>query len=270
MFKREETNNNYWSFWFGFFSSKNGRVMTINWICVLGFAENPNVYSVLGGVRFLAKLSILGGDKQAKTKNILTVSDWYLISFFAGNFAAFICLVVFDIKGQVRWPFGHLTWPQTLLIVCFFLLEGLRVRWGGPSGHLTWPQTLLIWFGLFRFVFFLVCFFFFSFLKEILFPHEEGHFCIFFLCLPLLFPRFFLTHSPFFFSLTVSLCISLSLSFFLPSLFFSRLVSLFLFHKKKTSSNYLIGHLIHQYFLFWDFLSCFVIQINCLSLVLFS
>ena len=90
--------------------------------------------------------------------------------FFSGSFVCFFCFLVFFVggfKGQVRWPKGppHLALNPpyffcfvfavvflvffffffflVLLFVFFvfwcFLLEGLRVRWGGPKGHLTWP-----------------------------------------------------------------------------------------------------------------------------------
>ena len=100
---------------------------------------------------------------------------------------------------------------------CFFgvLLEGLRVKWGGPKGHLTWPYTLLIycfffWGGGLFFLYFLC----FLIQQKPCFSLRKGQFLFIFECLPLFLPSLFWPPPFFNSSFSVSL---LFLSFFLPS-----------------------------------------------------
>ena len=127
------------------------------------------------------------------------------------------------------------------LFFCWFFLEGLRVKWGGPKGHLTWPSTLLICFCCFYcffVLFFVFCFLFFGFFnteKTLFSPQQRAFFCLFsvFLFLsPLAFfglPLFlflFLCLSLFFFSFFLPSCLSFLLSF--GSLFLSLYLFFFL------------------------------------------
>ena len=91
---------------------------------------------------------------------------FFLFSLFCVVFS--LSLFVFLLEGlKVRWggPKGHLTFGPKPSSFIYLFFEGSRVRWGGPKGHLTWP---------------FLCFF--PFLSLLLqekpcFPHTKGHFC---------------------------------------------------------------------------------------------
>ena len=157
----------FWFFW-----SKIGRFVTHN--CFPKKKTwNPYFYSVLGVQAFWAKMSKKGNFEKPPKKRKNLTDNWKAIFwcfcccffgllfflFFSGSFVCFFFVFFFFLvffvggfKGQVRWPKGppHLALNPPyffcfvfafLFFVLFFLfvLEGLRVRWGGPKGHLTWP-----------------------------------------------------------------------------------------------------------------------------------
>ena len=112
---------------------------------------------------------------------------FFLLFFCFVFFCFFFCFVFFGgFKGQVRWPKGppHLAlnppyfFVFVFLLFFLFLLEGLRVRWGGPKGTSLGPKP-----SLFSFCFFWFLFFFFALLslflidKKPVFPLEKGIFC---------------------------------------------------------------------------------------------
>ena len=113
-------------------------------------------------------------------------------------------------------------------------------------------ETLLIFVCLFSFFFFSP---FFAFNKKHVFPSKEGHFCLFLSVSLCFFLAFFA--SPFFtFSFSVSLSLSLVLSFFLLVFFaffwFLVFVSFFFFlvcicFMQRTTSKYSITKLISIY-----------------------
>ena len=93
------------------------------------------------------------------TEKLIFEYFWFFLVFLCFFFCSFFLVLLFffvfffgGFKGHVRWPEGppHLALNPPYLFFCFcfvfvlfffllFILEGLRVRWGGPKGHLTWP-----------------------------------------------------------------------------------------------------------------------------------
>ena len=125
--------------------SRDGQLFFINW-----FAETP-MSIVFWGRRFLGQVvkNIFGPPPPQKKTGKLT-DNWkahFLVCFGFSRFffvCFFVVFVFWGFKHQVRWPEGppHLALnpPYFGLFVFFdFVLEGLRVRWGGPKGHFTWP-----------------------------------------------------------------------------------------------------------------------------------
>ena len=222
--------------------SKNGRFVTVNCFQKLVYWK-PYFHSVLWVCACWAKLWKRALWTKKGTLKIL-LDNWKAHFLVCFDFSSFFCSVrVFfgfclSVEGlRVRSP-PHLALNSPYLF-CFFVLEGVRVRWGGPKGHLIWPQTLVLL--LFCFFLFLCPFCFWK--RNPVFPLKEA-FLVFFQCLPLLLPGFF----PFPFSLSLFLCLSPVLFFlasFLVSFFlaffcclvlvslFLCLVALLLFHAKS-------------------------------------
>ena len=153
----------FWFFW-----SKIGRFVTHNWFPKKTL-ETP-IFIVFWGFRLSGprcqKREILKSHQKKGKIWLITEKPFFgvfavvflvfFFSFFSGSFVCFFFVFgvffVGGFKGQVRWPKGppHLALNPPyffcfvfvfLFFVLFFLfvLEGLRVRWGGPKGHLTWP-----------------------------------------------------------------------------------------------------------------------------------
>ena len=116
---------------------------------------NPYFYSVLGfrlsGPR-CQKREIWKATKKRKnlTDNWKAIFWCFCCCFFGLLFFLFFLVLLF-----VFFVF--------FFFWCF-LLEGLRVRWGGPKGHLTWPLNPPYFFCfVFAFLFFVLFLFFFLF-----------------------------------------------------------------------------------------------------------
>ena len=175
----------------------------------------------------------------------------FLFCFFFYFFSFCFVFCFGGFKDQVRWPKGppHLALnPPNLFIFCFF------------------------WFVAVPFLS-LLCN-----TKKPCFPPRKGHYLFIFECLPLFLLSFFWPPS---FSIFLSLSLSSSCLFFLSFLsfffalfcflvfvsFFRFLSSLLLFHEKNNIKilNYKV--FLHQYFLFFGFLSSFLFEIPFLIFV---
>ena len=193
----------------------------------------------------LLKPNVRGESTAIKNREIWMITEKLFFGFFL------FCLFSFFVFSPFLVPF------------CFFvcsLLEGLRVRWGGPGG------------GVFFFAFFA-----FNRIKPVFGP-QKGHFCLFFsVC-----PSFSLVFFPPSFSLSLSLSLSSS---FLSSIFFSFLfcflmvlvflylsffflVCLLLFHEKN-SINLILKFVCHQSFCFLVFCLLFSFKLLFLIFVCF-
>ena len=170
----------------------------------------------------------------------------------------------------------------SLFLFCFFFFFCLVFCFGGFKGQVRWPRgpphLALNPPYLFFWVFFLVCCCSFSFLcfviqKKPCFPPRKGHFLFIFECLPLFLLSFFGPPLFQFLFLCLSLllvlfpflsCLSFLLSF--ASLFCLFLSFSFFFcfcFMKRTTSEYSITNFpLHQYFLFFGFLSSFLFEIS--------
>ena len=150
------------------------------------------------------------------------------------------------------------------------------MRWpkGPPHLALNPPYLFFIFLCLLLFLSFLC----FCNTKKTCFPPRKGHFLFIFKCLPL----FLFWGSPFFnFSFSVSLFFLSFFPFFpvflfcfllLPCFvsFFPFLSSLLLFHEKNNIRIFNYKVFLHQYFLFFGFLSSFLFEIpfSCLCFLL--
>ena len=91
------------------------------------------------------------------------------VDFVLGFFFTSSCCCLIN-QVAMFWFRFLLFWVSLVFLLCVifwivfvifdfcFVLEGFRVRWGGPKGHLTWPWTLLICFILFLVSFLIVLF----------------------------------------------------------------------------------------------------------------
>ena len=89
----------------------------------------------------------------------LGVFVFFVFAFPFGVGFVFVCLLCFVLWLDVVVSVSVFFCVFCCLCLFVFVLEGLRVRWGGPKGHLTWPYTLQLLFFVFLFGFF--CFPFF-------------------------------------------------------------------------------------------------------------
>ena len=216
---------------------------------------------------------------------------FFFFCFFSFLFLLFFCFLFFvflgGFKGQVRWPEGppHLALnPPYLLFVLFFCFCFVFC-FGGFKGQVRWPKGpphlalnppylfFFVFFGLSLFLSFLC----FVLQKNLVFPLEKGIFGLFlsvslcsslgffglplfqffFLCLSLLLLLFsFLPVFLFCFLLLPCFCLFLSFSFF----------SAFVSWKETTSERLMYKVFLHQFFLFFGFLSSFLFEIPFSSL----
>ena len=216
--RKNAKENDNWNFRFGFLS-KNGRFVTGNCFSEIGLLKHL-FYSVFGCALFGPSCQKRAYWTKKETQNNL-IDNWKAHFLVFWGFLLFLFLCFFGgFKCQVRWPEGppHLALnPPYLfwLVFCVFLLEGLRVRWGGPKGHLTKPTFFFVFF-----VFFCVCFFFCCLKKSPPFPCK-GAFLFIFQYLPC-FSLVFSSPFPLF------LCLSLIFSLFLLVFFLAFFVALLL------------------------------------------
>ena len=144
------------------------------------------------------------------------------------------------------------------------------MRWpkGPPHLALNSPYLLfLVFFALFLFLSFLC----FLIQKNLVCSPRKGHFCLFLsvsLCFSLAFFGLPLFKFLFLFLSLVLVLFSSFSSFFFAFFWFLVLVSFFpflssllLFHERKNIKVFNCKKLLHQYFLFFGFLSCFFFQI---------
>ena len=174
--------------------------------------------------------------------------------------------------------------PETPIFIVFL---GARFLGQGVTEKLIFGYFCcffwLLFFLFFLFFFFLFLFFFVLFFgcliqKNLVFPLEKGIFCLFsvFLFLsPLacfglpLFVFLFVCLSLFFFSFFLPSCLSFLLSFgslFLSLSFFFFLLCFF-FHERNNIKIFNCKFFLHQYFLFFGFLSFFLSSSFFLSLL---
>ena len=155
-------------------------------------------------------------------------------------------------------------------VFCFGGFKG-QVRWPKGPPHLALNPPYLLFFVFFGLLLFL-SFFCFVIQKNLVLPLEKGIFCLF-LSVSLCFSLAFLGLPLFSISLSLSLssscpCFLSFLSFFFAffcflvlSLFFPFLSSLLLFHEKNNMRIFHYKVFLHQYFLFFGFLSSFLFEI---------
>ena len=153
----------FWVFW-----SKNGRFVTHNCFSKKKGPETP-IFIVFFGCAFsgprcqkgkFCKATQKKGKLWLITEKLffgvfavffggLLFFSFFLVCFFlfVSFFFVFLCFLLEGLR--VRWggkgpPHLALNPPYFFFCFCFlffvlFFWEGLRVRWGGPKGHLTWP-----------------------------------------------------------------------------------------------------------------------------------
>ena len=222
----------------------------------------------------VSKREILKNHPNRKEK----LTDNWKANFFV-FLLLFLGLLFFLFFVFLGPPHLALNPPFSFVFFCFFCFF-----FGGFKGQVRWPEGATSLgpkpsFLCFCFVWFFVLFFGLLLIqKKPCFPPEKGIFCLFSVFLFLSPLAFF--GLPLF--LFLFLCLSLFFSFFLSSFlsflfaffwflvfvsFFLFLSSLLLFHERNNIKILNCKFCLHQYFLFFGFLSFFVSSSFLLSLL---